>query len=332
MRENKKKILIVGHDLKFASHIISSFEKKAHFAIKIDKWKGHDVHDEAYSKECLDWADVIFCEWGLGNAVWYSKHKLPHQKMIVRMHAQELKTNYPKQFKIENIDKIIAISPFIYEEFYRLFKFPREKMLMIYNTIDTKLMNREKTSDGFNLGFIGMSPKLKRLDLAIDIFEKLWTIDKRYKLYIKGKHPQEYPWLWNNESEREFYETVFKRISEAVWRDSVIFDGFGNDIPEWLQKINFVLSTSDSESFHLSPGEGMASGAFPVILNWDGSNTIYPSEYIYQNIDECVKSILDTNSIDDKNVMRKRLLEYTEEHFDAEKISLQLINMIEKLY
>ncbi|MFT0801547.1 glycosyltransferase family 4 protein [Bacillus swezeyi] len=332
MRVNKKKIVIAGHDLKFAEDIISILEKEDNFSVKIDKWKGHNVHDEAYSWECLNWADIVFCEWGLGNAVWYSNHKLPHQKLIVRMHAQELKTVYPKQFRIENINKIIAISPYIYEEFYRVFKFPREKMLMIYNSIDTKVMNRQKKDSDFNLGFIGMCPKLKRLDLAIDIFEKLWKSDKRYKLYIKGKHPQEYPWLWNKENEREFYEAVFKKIRGAEWRDSVIFDGFGNDIPEWLQKISFVLSTSDSESFHLAPGEGMASGAFPVILNWDGSNTIYPSEYIHQNVDDCVKRILEINSISDKNVIRDKLVKYTEEYFDVNKIAAQWINVIENLY
>ncbi|MEC1281316.1 glycosyltransferase family 4 protein [Bacillus paralicheniformis] len=332
MRVNKKKLVIAGHDLKFAEDIISVLEKSDNFSIKIDKWKGHNVHDEEYSRECLKWADIIFCEWGLGNAVWYSNHKLPQQKLIVRMHAQELKTVYPRQFRIENINKIIAISPYIYEEFYRVFKFPREKMLMIYNSIDTKVLNKTKKDSDFNLGFIGMCPKLKRLDLAIDIFEKLWTLDNRYKLYIKGKHPQEYPWLWNNETERDFYETVFQRIREAEWRDSVIFDGFGNDVPEWLQKINFVLSTSDSESFHLAPGEGMASGAFPVILNWDGSNTIYSSEYIHQNVDECVKKIIEINSISDKNAMREKLVKYTEEYFDVNKIAAQWINVIENLY
>ncbi|XBO86027.1 glycosyltransferase [Bacillus licheniformis] len=176
-----------------------------------------------------------------------------------------------------------------------------------------------------------MCPKLKRLDLAIDIFEKLWTLDKRYKLYIKGKHPQEYPWLWNNENEREFFENVFKRISEAEWRYSVIFDGFGNDIPEWLQKINFVLSTSDSESFHLAPGEGMASGAFPIILNWDGSNTIYPSEYIHQNVNDCVEKILEINSKNEKQDLREKIVNYTKENFDVNKIAAQLKNLLESL-
>ena len=202
---DKIRVVFAGHDLKFAKLIIDYLELTGNYEIRLDQWKGHNVHDENHSKECLQWADVIVCEWGLGNAVWYSEHKLPNQKLIVRMHLQEVQTIYPKQFNFINIDKIIAISPYVYEEFYRVFKLPREKMTMIYNVVDTKIMAQDKLEESkFHLGFIGMSPKRKRLDLAVDVLEKLWKKDSRYKLFIKGKLPQEYPWLWNKEHEREY--------------------------------------------------------------------------------------------------------------------------------
>jgi len=34
------------------------------------------------SRQLLDKADVIVCEWCVGNAVWYSKEKRPDQKKI----------------------------------------------------------------------------------------------------------------------------------------------------------------------------------------------------------------------------------------------------------
>src|SRR4051794_13875322 len=120
----KVKMVFAGHDLKFAKLIINYLDKTGRFEIRLDEWSGHNVHDEQQSKECLDWADIIVCEWGLGNAVWYSSRKRPEQKLIVRMHLQEVDTIYPKQFDMENIDAIIAISPFVYEEFYRVFKIP----------------------------------------------------------------------------------------------------------------------------------------------------------------------------------------------------------------
>src|SRR4051812_26080780 len=191
---SKVKMVIAGHDLKFVKLIIDFLEKTNKFDIRLDNWTSHNVHDEKYSKECLEWADLIVCEWGLGNAVWYSSHKRPNQKLIVRMHRQELDTAYPQQFTIENIDALIAISPYVYEEFYRVFKLPREKTKMIYNVLDSAKLDKPKTEADFHLGIIGIAPKMKRLDLALDVLEKLWSKDKRYKLFVKGKLPQEYPW------------------------------------------------------------------------------------------------------------------------------------------
>ncbi|MCF8888193.1 glycosyltransferase family 4 protein [Priestia megaterium] len=323
-----KKILFAGHDLKFACIIMDRLASRPGFEIKTDEWSGHNAHDEEHSQSCLEWADVIVCEWGLGNAVWYSQHKKPHQQLIVRMHLQERDTIYPHSFNIENIDKIIAISPYVYEEFYRTFNFPREKMTMIYNVVDTEKVDAPKTEDAkYHLGIIGICPQRKRLDLAVDMLDKLWHQDNRYKLFVKGKMPQEYSWLWNKEEEREYYEAIFNRIEKAPWKDAVIFEGFG-DISEWLSKIGIILSTSDFESFHLSPSEGMASGAYPIILNWDGSDTIYPKEYLLSDVEEAVERILALNSKEMDAELQASLKEYVKQHFGAEKVTNQWEDLI----
>jgi glycosyltransferase involved in cell wall biosynthesis len=327
----KVKIVLAGHDLKFAKLIINYLEKTDKFDIRLDNWTGHNTHDEQHSKDCLEWADIIVCEWGLGNAVWYSSHKHPNQKLIVRMHRQELETQYPHQFLFDNIDAMIAISPFVYEEFYRVFKLPREKTKMIYNVLDASQLDKPKTDADFHLGMIGIAPKMKRLDLALDVFEEMWTLDKRYKLFIKGKLPQEYPWLWRKDTEREYYESQFERIERAPWKAAVQFDGFG-DVDEWLQKIGFVLSTSDFESFHLAPSEGMASGSIPLILKWDGSDTIYKKEYLCNDINGFVNRIQEVNQMDAKakQNLRQEVKQYVQ-RFDIEVIGKQWIDLIEQM-
>jgi glycosyltransferase involved in cell wall biosynthesis len=54
-------------------------------------------------------------------------------------------------------------------------------------------------------------------------------------------------------------------------------------VASWLRRVGFVLSTSDDESFHLAPAEGMASGAVPALLPWEGSDRIYDSRWIHQD-------------------------------------------------
>ena len=328
---SKRKIVFAGHDLKFVKLIIDYLERSNKFEIRIDQWAGHNAHDEQYSKECLNWADVIFCEWGLGNAVWYSKYKLPHQKLIVRMHRQELDTEYPKAFNIENINNIIAISPYVYEEFYRVFKLPREKMTMIYNALDFNSLNKPKNKNSeFNLGIIGIVPKMKRLDLALDVFEQLWNNDNRYKLFIKGKMPQEYSWLWRKEEEKAYYEEQFERIQTAPWKDSVIFEGFG-DISDWLKNIGFILSTSDFESFHLAPSEGMASGSIPLILNWDGSETIYKQDYILKDTFEIVDKVEEIQKNKNFQEISVEAQNYVSQLYDINVIGKEVHQLIDKL-
>lgn len=285
------KIAFIGHDLKFLNDAIEFFKHSPNISVKIDKWEGHEIKDEQASLEIVEWADILFCEWGLGNVVWYQKHKKQHQKLIVRMHRFEMNTIYPSQFDYHKIDKIIAISPYVYEEFHRVASIPREKMTVIYNGVLTEKFEKVKSSKAkYNIGIIGIVPKLKRLDRAIEIFEELYRRNNKYHLYIKGKHPKEFGWVWNNQTEREFYDEVFLKIENSPFKKNVHFEGWG-DVSTWLKDIGYVLSVSDYESFHMAPIEGMASGAFPVVLKREGVNVVFPKEYIFETIEDSIKFI-----------------------------------------
>lgn len=321
-----KKLLFAGHDLKFAKFLIDHYSNEDNYEVKIDKWQGHNIHNEDISRELLEWADIIFCEWGLGNAVWYSQNKKEYQKLIVRMHLQERDTQYPKNFNYDNIDKIITISPYIYEEMYRVFKLPRDKMVMIYNNVNTDLFNKIKKGDyKYNLAIVGILPRRKRLDLAVDIIEKLVAKDKRYKLFIKGKHPNDIAWIKNKEEEKKYYDEVFNRIENSKLKDNIVFEDYTDNIAEWFTKIGFTLSTSDFESFHLAPMEGMASGAYPIIFNWDGCTTIYKNEWIVNSVDEAVDRIINYNA---GNEETNELKKYVEDNFGLKTILSEYKNIL----
>ena len=328
LKRDKLRIAVAGHDLKFINRMLTYLKDNKNLEIKIDKWSNHNSHDERISEECVEWADIILCEWGLGNAVWYSKNKKKYQKLFVRMHGQERKTKFPPLFNYDNIDKFIAISPFIYEEFNRIIDIPRDQMKIIYNYVDNNSYNKPKLKGAeFNLGIVGISPQLKRLDKAIDIFEKLWEKDNRYKLFIKGKRPEEYKW-WTAKKgdEVDYYNNLYQRIEESPWKRNVTFDGHGNDMDVWFQKIGFILSTSDYETFHLAPAEGMASGSVPIIFNWAGSKAIYDKKWIVSNIDEAVQLVLNSKS----SVGNESFKDYIRDRFGIEKIANDLLGILEK--
>ena len=281
----KKTILFAGHDLKFLQDVLNAYQKDPHFEVLIDQWKNHTNHDKHWSQKCLDKADIIFCEWGLGNIEWYSHHKKNGQKLVVRIHLQEnQRPEFLRNANFDNINYFIFISPYRYEEFVAMHGIPRHKAKMIFNTVDVEKFNREKLPEAeFTLGFIGMVPWRKRFDRALDIFEEFWEKDHRYVLRVKGKRPEDYPWMRskNRKNEMAQYEALYKRIENAPWKNNVIYDGPGDDMPEWFQKIGYVLSTSDFEGCHQAIAEGMAAGCVPIICNWDGADTVYPKRFIY---------------------------------------------------
>lgn len=291
--QDKKKVLVAGHDLKFAKFIMEAIEQREDMELLIDQWRNHSSHDEEKSFQMLNQADTIFCEWGLGNLVWYSQNKKKGQKLVTRVHAQELKTRHLDLCLHDNIDHYIFVSPYYFELMISEFSLQREKCRMIFNMVDTDLLNRPKIPGAeFHLGMIGDVPKSKRLDRALDIFEKLYAHDKRYKLFVKGKRPEDYPWMHSKAKadEMAYYQEQYKRIERNGWENNVVFEGFG-PIEDWLQKIGWILSVSDHESFHLSVAEGVASGARAVVVRWPGSETIYSKAMISESLDEAVSSI-----------------------------------------
>jgi hypothetical protein len=96
--------------------------------------------------------------------------------------------------------------------------------------------------------------------------------------------PWEHWWVWQQPEERQHFSEAFRRVQRSpLLRDAVVFDDAGPDVPAWLRRIGFVLSTSDDESFHVSPAEGMASRAVPVLRHWPGAETIYDRRWISEN-------------------------------------------------
>lgn len=283
----KRTLLFNGHDFKFLTPVISHYQAHPDFDVLIDSHPGHVIADVNVSKSMLEKADIIFCEWCLGNAVWYSKHKRKDQKLIVRLHRQELTVPFLNEMTWENVDHLVLICPNNLDIILERFPFLKGKTSIIYNPIDCDVFDLPKFyGSEFNLGIIGTAPKLKAPHLALEIFEKLKKIDRRYTLFLKGRQPWEYDWLWRRPEERQYYDDFYARVNGSDYANSIVFDPHGNDVGDWFSKIGFILSTSDLEGSHQAVAEGMASGAIPVIRNWEGSDRLYPEKFIFSDTDQ----------------------------------------------
>jgi glycosyltransferase involved in cell wall biosynthesis len=276
------RVVIAGHDLKFFTPLIEYFRLQPDLEVRVDQWAALGEHDEAVSRELAEWADVVICEWCGPNAVWYSRHKRRGSRLLVHLHRFELYSHYPGQVRIGQVDQVICVS----DHYARLTRehtgWPAARVASVPNPLDVSQLDRPKLDGAaFHLGMIGIVPSRKRLDLALDVLEELRRDDDRYLLYIKSGMPWEHWWVWQNPAEREHYSAALRRAQRSpLLRDAVVFDDAGPDVAAWLRRVGFVLSTSDDESFHVAPAEGMASRAVPVIRHWPGAETIYDKRWI----------------------------------------------------
>ncbi|MGI9196431.1 MAG: glycosyltransferase [Candidatus Nanopelagicales bacterium] len=274
---------VVSHDLKFFTRILDYLAALPGVDVRLDAWSSLSTHDTKASEEMVAWADVIVCEWAGPNLVWYSRHKRDGQRLIVRLHRFELEAGWLKDVRIEAVDQVVCVSPFYAALTAERTGWPAERIVVIPNWVDVEQFARPKLEGvEFVLGMIGISPMRKRPDLGLEVLSHLRRRDGRYRLAVKSKLPWDYWWIWRKPEERADTEAVFARLhADPTLRGAVTFDGFGGDVPAWLRRVGWVLSTSDDESFHLAPAEGMASGAVPALLPWPGADTIYDTRWIH---------------------------------------------------
>lgn len=325
----KPRLLIAGHDLKFISSSYHELEK--YFEIKIDEWQGHNQHDEEKSSNLLDWSEYIWCEWLLGNAVWYSKRKKSNQRLLIRMHRFEVGLNFGSDLKIENVDAVITVTPLFFERLLEKFpNIPRSKVRLVPVGYTLEKYDKNFSSEKlFTLGLIGILPSGKGLDKALMILKDLKKIDSRFKLEIFGKNPDELHWIKSDKKEMDFFENCKKFIVDNGIADSVMFNGHA-DISKEIsnKKIGYILSVSKQvrelpgfEAFHVAVGDGFAAGSISLILHYLGSEYVWPSENIFYSIENIVEKIIFyTNNIDEykRNAENGRLFlqkRYSENRF-----------------
>lgn len=292
-------ILFCGHDLKFLTPVVNFVKSLSSTSVVVQQTHGHKLSDAdiAESEKNIEKADVIFCEWALDNAVWFSRHKRDGQLLVVRMHAQEFQADIPYLSRIDfdKVDSFIVICQEAVDYMGSHYPAVKDKVKLIYNPIDIvgRFSCAKKAASDHHLGYLGMVPFRKRPDLALQIFEKCVTVDRYFKLHIKGKQPTDFQWMISRKDEMARYdETFYGPLSRSSYKSSVQFDEFDPNPGAWYAKCGFILSTSDFEGSHQAVAEGMAQGCIPVIRDWKSAARLYPKEYVWHDVDDAVRMIL----------------------------------------
>ncbi len=322
----KLRLVIAGYDLKFIKPVLPELEK--YYQIQVDEWSGHNDHNEQHSEKCLQWAEIVFCEWMLGNAVWYSQRIKENQKLFIRMHRFELTTSWFKQIDFTKVNRVFAVSLYFFEKLVEYTSISRSQACLLPNYLDSNDYDRSESEEKlFNLGIIGILPSRKGYLNALKLLKNLVNKDKKYRLYVYGKMPEELPWVKSNPTEMAYFNECKQFIKQNNLQKHVIIKGWVN-VKKELKNIGFILSTSDNEeipeSFHIAPADGFSSGNQGVLLNWNGVEYIYPKKYIFDSLELMTEHIHAQNTLNKFNRYNQQGLEMIQERYSVAAFVKQL--------
>lgn len=288
-----RRVRVFGTDMRFMRELANRLDDRADLNVEVDEWRSAGAKNDGITEPLARGAHTLVAEWCRPNAVWLSEVKRPDQQLIVRLHRFEVEAAYPKQLDIDQVDAVVYVSPHMGRRIRDELGWPAEKLVYAPLYIDAPRFDRPKFPGAqFTLGMVGIVPRLKRLELALDLLAEVRREDPRFNLLIRSQMGWTHKPSWQQPAEREYVHRCLERIEKDPLLRGAVDISYGADMPAWFRKVGQVLSLSDVESFHAGLAEGMASGAVPVVRGWPGASELYGEHWIRGGVDDAAASVL----------------------------------------
>jgi glycosyltransferase involved in cell wall biosynthesis len=259
----------------------------------------------------LDWADVVFADWCTVLPALLTAIDPGDTKVIVRLHSVEAFTFWPQLVDFGRVDHVVFVSEHLRD--LTMATVPGLKDVGATETqvlplaLNLEKFKREKPAGTsgdprFNLGLIGWSAVAKDPRWALEVIQKLRTLDGRYRLLLFGHE----------------FDNSASRAAEAygaeLWPELETLESHGaverrphtDDVPAALQEVGIILSTSVREGCHTAVMEAAASAAVPVVRDWpffsgrpNGASTMFPSEWVVATPEQAVERIIATTATEE---------------------------------
>lgn len=298
--KHNARVCVATHDPKFIFPYFSYLKERG-VKTFMDQWEWGAIGDEERSRYFAENSDVVFCEWGLANSVWYSNNLPEGKRLIVRLHQQEIRQRAAKFGRAVNKDRVdlfIFVSEKVREEAIRLFGFDPRKTVVVPNfVLDKEYCFFEKNrSSVIKMGMVGIIPQTKRFDLSVKLLAEIIKRGYLAELHIKGPRPEELEWMraGSRVKELDYYYQVYSEIdSDRELKECIKFHGWGNDVAKFYEGMDFILSPSDFESFHYALADGVLSGCWPILWSWGEAKEIYDPSWVVNDISEAADRVIE---------------------------------------
>lgn len=270
-----------------------------------------------------DQHDITFCEWA-GPLTVVLSHLRSQKPLIVRLHSWEL-FEYAPQVNWGSVARVILVSESMRRRFCALHPEQAAKTRVVNNGVDLARFRPpgEREFSG-ELGMLGNIIPIKRVYEVVLALTEMIRQDNRLRLHIGGKQGQGY------EGQR-YYASLRRAVELLSLQDRVVFHGHVGDAPEWLRRVDVLISNSFWEGQQVALLEAMASGCYCLSHFWDGADEVLPDEQVYSTNSELGAKVLAycQMSEGERRALQARMRATAVEKFDIERNKREIRAIIE---
>lgn len=260
-------ILLIDHIGSFTKNIAEGWRADGHTVVQSAKLKEEEVAA----------ADLVFCEWAWENAFELAQKRLP-VPLIVRLHRFELFSNpeFPKIINWKNVDALIFDNEFFRRHTVDFIK-PECPTFTIPNGLELEkwtFRERNNPKKAPNIAFVGDIGWRKGIQLLCEIINRWpWA-----KFHLTARQI----------SNDELYMLIGHLGDRYKWGKSgrVTLHPNVEDMNKFLEPMDYLISTSLSESQGMAIAEAMAKGIKPLIYNFPGAASMYPHDLLWATLSE----------------------------------------------
>jgi glycosyltransferase involved in cell wall biosynthesis len=231
----------------------------------------------------IGWADIVWLEWCWDHAVWATgSGVLGGRRCVLRLHSIEaLQTDFPARVDWSRVDALVTVGDDI--DALVAERYPASAAAggrhVIANGIDLERF-RPVAPDPRRIAWVGHVEPKKNPMLMLQVMHALDRVDPGYSLHVAGAF-----------TDLRTLRYLRRMVPALGLEGRVTFHGEVADMPAWYGDKGVLLSTTMYESFGLNIGEAMAAGAFPVVHDFPGADTLWPRECLFAGIEQAVALI-----------------------------------------
>jgi len=249
-------------------------------------------------EKAIKWADIVWFEFANEVAAIGTKSPfIKGKKVIVRLRSYELFNQLYKGIEWNAVNRLVFTASHVKTllgEIYHEIK--NVKSIVIENGFELENASNNNFKTGYDIAWVpnGIDHR-KNPPMVLQIMKKLNNVSPQFKLHIAGTY-------------RELRHRVYMEYltKELGLQDNIIHYGFVTNMETFWQDKNYLLSTSLFESFGNNIFEAMIHNIQPVIHNFYGAKQLYPTEALFNTIDEAVNMIVTPRHIEGRKFVQEK--------------------------